>query len=71
MTQRAAQRPADHYRGEYIYDHRQVQPTRASGQVHDIRHPYPVRSQCREVLLKQIWRHAKMMLAVSRHTIFV
>ena len=30
MTQRTAQRPADHHTGEYTYDHRQVQPTRAS-----------------------------------------
>jgi hypothetical protein len=33
MVQRAAQRPADHHPGKQIYDHRQIQPPTAGGQV--------------------------------------
>ena len=70
MDQRTAQRPADQHTREQIDDHRQVQSTRSGGQVRDIRHPYLVRCRCRKVSLKQIWRYAKIMLAIGGHTIF-
>jgi len=70
MTQRAAQRPADHHAGEQINDHCQVQPPGSGGQIRDIRHPHPVRSLGSKVSFKQIRCHRELMLAIGGHPIF-
>ena len=70
MAQRAAQRPADHQTGEQVDDHRQVQPTRAGGQIRNIRGPHFVGSRSGKIALQKIRRHRKMMLAVSGYPVF-
>jgi hypothetical protein len=65
-----AHRPADHFPGEQVEDHGQVQPALTSRNVGDIRQPDLIRLLGREIAIEQVFRHRQRMIAIGRaHTI--
>jgi hypothetical protein len=60
-----AHRPADHFSGEPIEDHGQVQPTLTGRDVGDIRQPDLIGLLGREIPIQQIGGNRQGMLAVG------
>jgi hypothetical protein len=64
-TQVIAHGPADHFAGEQVEDHGQVEPALASRDIGDIGQPDLIGSVGDKVLVQQVFRHRQGMLAVG------
>jgi hypothetical protein len=61
-----AHRPADHFAGEQVEDHGQVEPALGGRDIGDVGQPNVIGSVRDKALVQQVFRHRQRMLAVSR-----